>query len=342
MPSISFIIPCYNVEKWLDRCLESIEHQTIGIENLEIICVDDCSKDSTVDKLLQWEKKYPDNFVIIPLEENRRQGNARNIGMQYASGEWIAFVDSDDWIEPDYCECMLNASTGNDYEIICSGYGRDFSKELTGFDNNYSSERREIFIANDEERKPYIINPPLNYSAWAKLIRKDFLVENQLFFPTDITYEDAAWGSLVHLYVSKACLLEKKLYHYFVNEESTVLTTNSNHHLDCITAQTIVWREYKQRGFYDVFRYELEMEHIYSAFLPAIKMSIYRYQMPDYNVYLLVRELMMDRIADYKENPYVKAGRLSEFHRLILTSLDVVLSKQQYYELADNIKKIGL
>lgn len=342
MPKISIIMPCYNVEKWIDRCLESIEKQSIGIDELEIICIDDCSTDSTVDKLMKWEQKYPERFIIIPLDENRRQGNARNIGIQYASADWLAFIDSDDWIEPNYFEYMLMAEKRDDFQIICCGHKRDFSKEYTCFRDDGKNGYRDIIIRSADERREHIILPPWTYSAWAKLIKKDFIIENNLLFPIDITYEDAAWGSLVQLYANKVCVFEKNLYHYFVNESSTVLTTNSNHHLDCITAQTYVWREYRTRGFYETFKYELEMEHIFSAFLPAIKMCIFRYETPDYNIYLLLRELMIDRIGDYKQNPYVISGRLSELHLLILKSLDVQLNKQQFIELAENLKKIGL
>lgn len=340
MAQISFILPCYNVEKWIDRCLKSIVMQTVGIENLEIICVDDCSTDSTKEKLMAWEEKYPEQFMIVLLDENRRQGNARNVGLQYASSEWIAFVDSDDWIEPDYCECMLKAAVDSDYEMICCGNKRDFSREMTFFDGQNDEGFQDINITTEDDRREYIIYPPLGYSAWAKIIKKDFLIQNELFFPSDITYEDAAWGSLVQLYIRKARVLNKKLYHYFVNNQSTVLTTNSNHHLDCLTSQTYVWREYQRRGFREIYKAELEMEHIYSAYLPAIKMCVFRYNEPDYNVYLLVRELMLDRIGEYKKNPYY--DRLSELHKLILTSLDICLNKQQFKEMADNIKKIGL
>lgn len=83
MNKISIIIPCYNVEKYIDRCLESIEKQTIGIETLEIICLDDKSVDGTLDKLHEWEKRYPDNIVVVELPDNGRQGCARNIGLSY-------------------------------------------------------------------------------------------------------------------------------------------------------------------------------------------------------------------------------------------------------------------
>lgn len=339
---VSVIMPCYNVEQWIDRCIESLERQTIGIEAIEIICVDDCSTDTTVEHLLKWEQKYPDNIIIVQLSENGRQGKARNIGIEYASGDWIAFVDSDDWVEPDYIESMLKLTQFGDFEIICCGDGRDYSKELTCFEDERSGNVLGYSIDSDDERREYIIHPPIKYSAWAKLIKKDFLIDNNLLFPEQITYEDAAWGSLVMLYLKHVCVLEDRMYHYFVNDASTVLKRNSNHHLDCITAQTYLWREYHSRGFYERFRYELEIEHIFSAYLPAIKMCILRYEKPDYNIYLLCRELMIDRIGNYKENPYVKKGYLSELHELILVSLDKIMSRDDFNKFAENLKIIGI
>lgn len=337
---ISVILPCYNVEKLIDRCLTSIVKQTIGLDSIEVICVDDCSKDNTLSVLYEWEKKYPDNFIIVESGMNGRQGQARNIGLQYANAEWIAFIDSDDWIDNTYLEDLYKYTDSN-REIICCGYKRDFSKKLTSFEDE-NPNVRFIDINTDEDRKLQIMNPDLEFCAWAKLISKSFLIDNDLLFPTNITYEDAAWGSLVHLYYEHACILEKKLYHYFVNEKSTVLTENSNHHLDCLTAQTIVWNEYEKRGFLDKFREELEIEHIYSAFLAGMKMLIYRYEKPDYNIYLLLRELILQRIPDFENNKYVKAGNLGEMYSIMLETLRTQLNKEYFLQLCESIKRIGL
>ena len=91
MKKVSIIIPCYNVERWIDRCMTSIAVQTMGIDDLEIICIDDASTDGTWKHLQKWEQSFPENVLLIRLEENRRQGAARNIGLQYASAEWISF-----------------------------------------------------------------------------------------------------------------------------------------------------------------------------------------------------------------------------------------------------------
>jgi glycosyltransferase involved in cell wall biosynthesis len=73
--------------------------QTIGLEHLEVIAVNDASTDRTLEKLYQWERRFPENIMVITYEKNIRQGGARNIGLQYASGEYIGFVDADDWID---------------------------------------------------------------------------------------------------------------------------------------------------------------------------------------------------------------------------------------------------
>ncbi len=84
---ISVIIPCYNVEKYIDRCLTSVVNQTIGLKMLEIICVNDGSTDGAWEKLCQWEKQCPENMLAVDCKENGAQGRARNIALSYASGE---------------------------------------------------------------------------------------------------------------------------------------------------------------------------------------------------------------------------------------------------------------
>ena len=106
MKKVSVIIPCYNAVKWLPKCFMSLVGQSIGIDNLELIFVNDASTDDgqTWNMLNEIEKAYPESIIIIDLPHNRRQGGARNEGLKYASGEYIAFVDADDWVEAELFE----------------------------------------------------------------------------------------------------------------------------------------------------------------------------------------------------------------------------------------------
>ena len=105
---ISVIIPVYNAQEYIKECLDSIINQTIGIEHIELIVVDDGSTDNSLQYLMEYEEKYPNSMVLVPLEENSGQANARNIGMDYATAPYFAFVDADDWVEPDIYEKMLD------------------------------------------------------------------------------------------------------------------------------------------------------------------------------------------------------------------------------------------
>lgn len=345
MAKISVILPCYNVENLIDRCLESIVRQTIGVEHLEIICVDDCSTDHTWEKLLMWEAKYPEQIMLIKSDENGRQGRARNIGIQYATTPWLGFIDSDDWVEPDYFEILYAYAQTGRYEMVVCGHERDFSNELTCFEKVKRRTEKEditILVDSEEKRKELIKMPPLGYSAWAKLIRKSFLVENDLYFPEHITYEDVLWGCLIHLYVRCSYIVKEKLYHYYVNKESTVLTANSNHHLDCILVQDMLWDELSKRGFLKKYPEELEVEHIFSGYLAGLKACIFRYEKPDYNFYLLLRYLSIKKVPNYEQNSYIQGERFPELYKIMLQSLKTPLSKSQFMEFASYVKKIGL
>lgn len=343
MAKVSVVIPCYNVETLIDRCLQSLQEQTIGIDNLEVICVDDCSTDNTFSHLLEWEKKYPDRISLIKLEQNGRQGRARNIGLSYATADWICFVDSDDWVEPSYVEKLYNRAVTDNYDIVDCKVVRDFSNNLTYFEGEKRTGNpdADLLIDTVDKRKVCIVNPPWSLCAYGKIIRKSFLSENNIYFPENLAYEDGYWGSILTMCVKKVFIVEEYLYHYYVNNESTVLK-GGEHHWDFLTVQTILWKEWEERGYLCVYFDELVMDHIYTAYLQGIKTAILRFERPNYSYYLLIRELVSGRIGDYRQNKYIKSGILSELYELMMTALDVCLSKADFYEFSENIKKIGI
>ena len=109
MDKISIIIPCYNVEKYIDRCLSSLDDQTYvhnGIGDMELILIDDASTDNTRAKLLLYEAKNPERVIVVSCDTNSGPACARNIAMKYASGDYISFVDADDMADPTMLERM--------------------------------------------------------------------------------------------------------------------------------------------------------------------------------------------------------------------------------------------
>ena len=120
MCKISVIIPVYNVEKYLKKCLDSICNQTL--QDIEIICVDDGSSDSSLEILRQYEAK--DSRVKVLTQSNQKQGAARNNGISIAKGEYLGFIDSDDWIDLDYYEQLYNSAKTFDCDIAIADYIR--------------------------------------------------------------------------------------------------------------------------------------------------------------------------------------------------------------------------
>ncbi|MGN0308499.1 MAG: glycosyltransferase family 2 protein [Lachnospiraceae bacterium] len=343
MALVSVIIPCYNVENYIDRCLTTVTSQTIGLENLEIICIDDASTDNTLEKLKQWEKRYPDNIILISSEVNGRQGRARNIGLQYATADWVNFMDSDDWLEPDFYEKMYRIGEELDCDLVVCQSERDFSRECTYFkERNTGKKSRCLVIDSVEKRKIFLVLKSVAYLLCSKLLRRSLLIENEILFPEYLTYEDTYWDTMVHLYVSKAYILEEKLYHYFVNDRSTVLQKASDHHVDLLTVQSMLWEDCKRRGFFKEYKDALEYDFLHGCYLGFLKIIVFRYEEPSYSYFLLLKEFIITRIGDYRKNYFINEIEQPDFYKLIFEALLLPMNKVQFLELAGYIRRIGL
>ncbi len=347
MAEISVILPCFNVASHLDRCLTSLTCQTMELSRIELICVDDASTDDTWQKLQQWEKEYPENIIILRLDRNGRQGRARNVGLQYASGNWIAFVDSDDWVEPDYLEKLYAAACGTGAELIACNHVRDFStayKQRHPKGYNYSEdtvEGRLLELDTLAKRKQYIRMMSVDLTAWGKLIRKEVLLENEIFFPEELAYEDNYWGTLLHFYVTRIFEMDLPLYHYFVNEESTILKKNEDYHTDFLTVQLMKLEEFERRGFFETFEEEIAFDFLHACYLDFFKIICLRYDPPSFPLFQLLRQVILEKLPDYEKNRYFQEG-FTEFQHMLIGLLRLPVTKQQFYQIAEHVKQQGI
>lgn len=342
MPAISVIIPCYNAEAYIDRCLTSIVLQTIDLSLLEIICIDDASTDNTWQKLQKWEAAYPQNIVIIHCDENGRQGKARNIGIQYSSAPWISFIDSDDWIEFDYFEKLYFIAYKTDCDVISCRSIQDSNSDISLlFDRKTDKKSRRLLIDTLEKRKLFMVLKSMGSFVWGKLIRKSLLVDNQIVFPENLIYEDTYFCSMLHLYAQRIYFLEEKLYHHFINKHSLVLQTDSEHHLDLLTVQLMLWNEWKKRGFFEYFKEELEYEFLHSCYLSFLKVIIFRYQSPSFSLFTLLQNLISERIPDYSDNTYFQQIEQSELYQLLFQAISLPMTQDNFKTFAEAVKQIG-
>lgn len=335
---ISVIIPCYNAAPYIDRCLASIQAQTFGINNLEIICIDDASTDNTWEHLKKCEQRFPEQMLLVHLEVNGRQGTARNIGLSYASADWIAFVDADDWLEADYFEQLYAPVEHQFCDVISCRFKIDHSDTLTYFDKNNRDEKENTYFSLDtpELTKLFLKNKTLGYASWAKIIRKSLLIENKLFFPEGLVYEDNYWSPLLHIYSRSSYVIGKNLYHYFMGQHSVVHSKNADYHIDWLTVQMIKWRDYQQRGILDKYPQESAYEFLQDA-VGFLKMLILRHDHPSFSLFQLERELIRQQVPDYKSNPYIVD--FAEISRIFMEALYLPMNKSEFEQLTIDAKK---
>ena len=140
MIKVSVIVPVYNTEKYLRRCLDSLVNQTL--REIEIIIVNDASPDNSIEIMREYERKYKNKVVVIDLKVNVKQGGARNEGINIAKGEYIGFVDSDDWVDKEMYKELYNKAKENNADIVDSDYilskgiGQDYKRLQSNKKNN--------------------------------------------------------------------------------------------------------------------------------------------------------------------------------------------------------------
>lgn len=341
MKKISVIIPCYNVVRWIDRCMTSIVRQTVGMDVLEIICIDDASTDDTWEHLQAWQRKFPKNILLIRQEVNRRQGAARNLGLQYASADWVAFVDADDWLEPDYFELLYHPAKEYGCDIVCCGSMRDSSETLSYFDEDDRTEGEEdrlISVDSEPVKKIMIQTRGTTAGPCAVLVRKSLLMEQEIYFPEDLVYEDRFWPPLLYIYANRIYIVKKKLYHYFRNLHSTVYLDSYNHLADWMTVQIIKWKEYEKRGFLVKYHDEL----VYDILCDAVKIMtlICRSDTPSFSLYQLERQIITERVPDYRKNPYF--NEFEESSRCMLEALYSSLDREGFQQFQQMVKQMSI
>lgn len=214
---VSVVIPVYNVEKYLPRCLDSLIEQTLS--DIEIICVDDGSTDKSLNILQAYSKKYP-NIKIISQNHNS-VGYARNVGVKNAVGDYIGYVDADDFAKPDFLEKMYAAAVANDADIVLTNfyiYRNDTSQTYAYRDMVLIHRLSELGVFKASQYPDVL----LNFGCWDKLYKHDFLTRNAIAFPENRIYEDFkySYDSLVR--AERIVVLPDRLYYYRKNAGKSI------------------------------------------------------------------------------------------------------------------------
>ncbi len=290
MIKVSVIVPAYNVEKYIETCLDSIINQTL--KEIEIIIINDGSTDSTKSKIENYQKQYP-NITAIH-KENEGQGKARNMGIEIACGEFVTFVDADDTINENMLKKMYQEVTTKQADVaVCDYY------EII---QDQTIRKKAIPQKTEDFKKDYIVSiaGPCN-----KLIRTKLLKEHNLRFLETGIYEDIAMIPLIGVYANKILYLEEPYYHYYIRQGSTMRQKEFNEKLLSIyTVMETLTQGFKQSNQYEKF--EKELEYIYIRhLLYAGTGRFLEYEEGIKQVPKIV-SIMKKQYPNWRKNPYYK------------------------------------
>ena len=241
---ISVIVPVYKVEDYLDRCIESIVNQTYT--NLEIILVDDGSPDNCPTLCDEWANK--DDRIKVIHKENGGLSDARNAGLAIATGEHIAFVDSDDWIDINYISYLFDALVKNNADIAVCNYCETYDDNIKTTSNNY---RIQTFD-NYETMKNQSESNYFKAVVWNKLYKKSLLVPNS--FKVGKYHEDEFFTYKILAKSAKVVHIDSELYFYY-QRNGSIINSYSIKHLDALEAyvERIIFLE---KNYPDIAHYE--------------------------------------------------------------------------------------
>lgn len=305
MPKVSIIVPVYNVEKYLCQCLESLVHQTLT--DIEIICIDDGSTDNSLGILNKYAQL--DSRIKVFSQKNQGVSSARNLGLEKVNGEYITFVDSDDWIELNACEILYNTAQERNTDILLCSYYNYFKNSIsqdTRLLDFYSIIKDSC--TNFEDSYKSLFTTPMGILC--KFYKKDLIQENKIKFPLDIKCgEDRVFYINNCICAKRISSINIPLYYYRHTNNS--LSTSSENSISHTWEANLLIKTLIEKNF--------NSAKIYNSFLEISSVNIILYHWNAFHNYLSKRQNFKYLLLLKKEfNHYSKQQRKnSEAYRIL-------------------------
>lgn len=297
-PILTVVVPCYNVERYVERCIDSIISQTIGLDKLEVLLINDASTDDTLSIIKRYEAQYPEQIRVIDLPQNSGLSHARNVGIQEAKTEYIAFVDSDDWLSPEMYEDLYRNGIAKGCDLAICGYDRPGKSEqaVTG------AEKQIILEDMDASLRTLLLREyRMDVYAWNKIYKKTLFTEYDIWYPEGLYYEDNYVGFLMLLICKKPYITDAPFYHWVVNASG--ITGTAKKIFDRFEVQNHLLEKIRQMKLYDQFRDEIAFNYYEKAFVECLVLSM---QTGVYDIDKLyeIKEYVLSQVSDIERNQY--------------------------------------
>jgi glycosyltransferase involved in cell wall biosynthesis len=293
MIKVSIIVPVHNSEQYLRKCVDSLLAQSL--EEIEIILVDDASTDSSRELMEEYRSRFA-KIRCLYLDENIRQGGARNRGMEIAQGEYIAFVDSDDFIEPGMCEALYTAAQGAD---MC---GADYWIDRDGQLQDVRLTYGDGVQMTPKQKAVFIVG--CGY-FWSRIYRRELLEKHSLRFPENTFYEDAYFNFMTALYAETCVKASGQYYHYYQSPDSTV-RKNGTQQYERIAIPSLIMADCKKRGVYIINKDLIDYKYITMQMGNIRYVCLDRFDKPDKGQLKRIAEAVKKECPDFGKCKYYK------------------------------------
>lgn len=327
---LSIIVPVYNMvaDGKLKYCLESLVNQTI--DHYEIIAVDDCSTDDSFALLKEYEKKYPEKLIAIHSTVNKKQGGAKNIGLSVAKGEWIGFIDSDDWITSDMYEKMLDKASETGADMVGCDYHLTAEHSMEIGQVVHNNKKEQTGRLNKEKYRSLILD---SGSLVVKIYKRDIILGIDSRFPEGIFYEDNALSNTWMLRATNFAYIEESMYYYYQHGGSTVHTINKKQCEDRMEAGRIMIAEAKKYEYLEEYKPEIEISFTVLFYVNTLFSYMIGMKRKEYGFVKKMGEEMVRTFPDFQKNPYYLERVHPEERKLIDMHMKSTMYFMMYYKL---------
>ena len=291
---ISIIVPVYKVEQYLEKCLNSLVNQTY--KNIEIIVVNDGSPDNSQKIIDEYQKKYP-KLIKSYIKENGGLSDARNFGIKKSHGDYIAFVDSDDYVDTTMYEKLYNKAISHDFDLVVCNLNYVYPNQSKSCNCNIDC---DIFTKEEIKNIMTIIYP----AAWNKLYKKELL--NEITFKKGIWYEDVEFLYRLFPRIKSIGVVDENLYQY-VQREGAITSIFNEKIYDYIDNWNGIIDYYKKNDLFDEYKLELEYSYVRYLYATMVKGLLKWHNREKYD--LGVQKAIDNVYANfpnYKKNKYIK------------------------------------
>lgn len=334
---LSIIIPCYNSELYLDRCIKSLLSQTLASNHLEFIFVNDASTDCTLPILLKYETMYPNLITVINSSTNLKQGGARNLGLQYASGDYVGFVDSDDWIEPDMYEQLYQKAEQYQCDIVGCCIYRNLPD---GAETAYPIKQSTYYQLSELDVASRRLLPTIGSYNVTRIIRHSILLDNQILFPEHLYYEDNFFSGILQYYLSSGYYLNQCLYHYYYHPDSTTSQNNNLRQLDRLSVELLKIEELQKRQLFEPYHMQIEYDFLKLFYFNTMDLLFAQFQEFPTDIFPYMKETISTIFPKYLSNPFLRnACSQNPYYHFFLELLQKDINDHELTLLGETYRK---